>query len=57
MAARTGASGAILSIETASDRTREQYLAIVERVGAFSHLTIEIARVGGRPGDEMRDVA
>jgi cation diffusion facilitator family transporter len=52
-----GHLGAILSIETDSERGIEYYRAAAERVARFSHLTIQIARRSSCPDQEKRDVA
>ena len=52
-----GHLGAILSVETDSDRGIQFYRAAAERVARFSHLTIEIARRDLLGDGERRDVA
>jgi cation diffusion facilitator family transporter len=52
-----GHLGAILSVETDSERGIDFYRAAAERVAHFSHLTIEIARRASLGGGQRRDVA
>ena len=52
-----GHVGAILSVETDSERDCEDYRKIARGVGSFSHLTVEIVRRPGRPEPERRRVA
>jgi cation diffusion facilitator family transporter len=52
-----GHLGAILSVETDSERGIDFYRAAAERVARFSHLTIEIARRASLGAGERRGVA
>ena len=52
-----GHLAAIVSVDTARDRDVEFYRAVVRRVGAFSHLTVEIARRPARPDGARLHVA
>ncbi len=49
-----GHLGAILSVETDSQRDVEDYRAAAQALAKFSHLTIEIARRGPKEGERRR---
>jgi Co/Zn/Cd efflux system component len=52
-----GHLGAILCVETDSERDVEDYRELARGVGDFSHLTIEVLRRPARPELERRQVA
>jgi len=52
-----GHLGAILSVQTDSERGIEHYRETTRRVGSFSHLTIEITRRPPRVEPERRSPA
>jgi cation diffusion facilitator family transporter len=52
-----GHLGAILCVETDSERDGEHYREAARGVGDFSHLTIEVLRRPARPEPERRQVA
>ena len=49
-----GHLGAILSIETESDRNADHYRAVAQSLGRFSHLTVEVARRSRGDGEPLR---
>ncbi len=52
-----GHLGAILCVETETDRTCDHYREVARRIGRFSHLTIEIDRLPPRADGARRNVA